>query len=107
MKKTLHAIQLMLFIISVAIILPSYTIPPSKKPGDWFCIDLKNTYQIEVVNARKQVSVSVDFCELITTNRKKSETVVIQLDENVRVRIFSEDELENLQDKDLQQIIYL
>jgi hypothetical protein len=75
----------------------------------WFCEELKYTYQIEVVNARKSISVTSDFCEMITSKRSQSEIVTIQLDSNVFLKIFPVDQIMELDENErsIKEIIYL
>lgn len=72
----------------------------------WYCDDLKNTYQIQVSNTRRQITVPADICELVRSNRKKSESVDIVLYENIVLHIFPEDQIEGTL-SDVPQIVYL
>lgn len=73
----------------------------------WFCESLKYTYQIEVYNSRGKVQVSTDLCELIEKNRKQSETVFIELYNNVRLKILSQDEVDGNAGNAIRQYVYL
>jgi hypothetical protein len=80
-----------------------------EKKDQWFCEELKYTYQIEVVNARKSVSVTTDFCDMIRSNRSQSEIVTVQLDSNVFLKIFPFEQIKDLDEaeRSIKEIIYL
>lgn len=73
----------------------------------WFCEELRNTYQFEVLNSRKPFSVPSNICEIISSNRKKNELVTLQLDENISLKIFPENLIEDKKSVDISQIVYL
>lgn len=73
----------------------------------WFCEEMRNTYQFEVVNSRKPFSVPSDICEIISSKRKKSELVIVQLDTNISLKIFPENQIENKKSEEISQIVYL
>lgn len=106
-KKPLFAKKFAPTIVILFLFLTSFNTPPSENTDSWFCNDLKNTYQIEVHNSRKQIAAPADICELISTNRKKSETVTIKLNENVFLKIFSDDFITANADQVFSQIVYL
>lgn len=77
------------------------------KEEQWFCEDLKYTYQIEIHNSRKQVAVSSDICEMITSKRNSTEIVTVQLDANVFLKIFPVDQLETMKENQISQFVYI
>ncbi|MFN5148303.1 MAG: hypothetical protein ACK46O_02275 [Flavobacteriia bacterium] len=92
--------------IALCLMITSFT---GSDQGHWFCDDLKYTYQIEVHNSRKQISVSADLCQIIRSSRKKSDLSTIQLDSNIFLKIFSEDQIRELDaaERSIKEIIYL
>lgn len=102
-------------LLTVSLVLPLCTLLfttssfKSTNVEHWFCDDLKYTYQIEVHNTRKSVSVTSDLCMIISKNRSKSEIVTVQLDSNVFLKVFSEDQIKDLDEieRSIKEIIYL
>lgn len=107
MKRKLLLLKGILCLSTILLLNASFKNSDHSEQNSWFCEDLKFTYQIEVVNSRSQISVPSDFCSLVSSNRKKSDLTIIQLDQNVTLKIFSEDQISDLNKSEkIAQIIY-
>ena len=51
------------------------------------------TFQIEIHNIRHQPNIPGNICEIVSQNRLENQTNYFPLDENIRIRIPSKDEL--------------
>jgi hypothetical protein len=51
------------------------------------------TFQIEIHNVRHQPNIPVNILEIVIQNRLENETNYFSLDENIRIRILSKNEL--------------
>jgi len=66
---------------------------PSNKQE--FLEGFDGTFQIEIHNVRHQPNIPGNIFEIVSQNRLQDQTNYIPLDENIRIRIPSKDELEN------------
>lgn len=59
--------------------------------------ELEGTYQIQIINSRKEIAYNLSLMDIIVAQRHQTEVVYYQLKENVRVKIlpFSEINKEN------------
>jgi hypothetical protein len=69
------------------------------------CKEVENTYQVIVSDPRLKIALTTDVCEIVKRERKKSETVFYPMDKFVTIKIYSLDELKNI-NKTLPLIIY-
>lgn len=65
------------------------------------------TWQIQVVNSRNQPYIPGNIDEIVRENRKQSEVVYIRLDDNVRIKILSQDEISASGFKPLEKVIHI
>ena len=63
-------------------------------PEGFICKELKNTYQVQVINTRSMIAYPADLCERIRLNRHKTDTAYIQIYENARVMILPENAIQ-------------
>lgn len=107
MKRKILLLKGFICLTSIITLCTSFKSSGPHEQNNWFCEDLKYTYQIEVENSRSQISVPSDICFLISSKRKKSELTIVQLDQNISLKIFSEDQISELElSENLSQIIY-
>ena len=107
MKRKLLLFKVTLCLATMFMLSASFKTSEPLEQNSWFCEELKYTYQIEVKNSRSQISVPSDICVLISSNRKKSDLTIIQLDQNISLKIFSEDQISELNpSENMSQIIY-
>lgn len=65
-----------------------------QKPADAdIVIGFDGTFQIEIHNVRYEPNIPGNIMELVTSQRQENETVYYPLDENIRLKILSRNEL--------------
>ena len=67
---------------------------------------LDGTYQIEIHNVRLQPSIPGNILEIVASNRSENETIFYPLDQNIRIRIPSRNEITDPNFQKLELIKY-
>jgi Glu-tRNA(Gln) amidotransferase subunit E-like FAD-binding protein len=57
------------------------------------CKEVENTYEDLVSDTRLKIALTSDVCEIVKQKRDKSETVLYKYNENVTLKIYSEDKI--------------
>jgi len=65
------------------------------------------TWQIQVVNSRNQPYIPGNIDEIVRENRKKNEVVYIKLDDYIRIKILSADEISSAGFKPLEKVVHI
>jgi hypothetical protein len=68
--------------------------------------EFDGTYQIEIHNMRLQPNIPGNILEIVATNRSENETIYYPLDQNIRIRIPSRNEIANPNFQKLELIKY-
>ena len=87
----------------------SQTINPEgySNPGTQTTDSYDGTWQIQVVNSRNQPYIPGNINEIVKENRKKSEVVYIKLDDYIRIKILSEDEISSAGFRPLEKVVHI
>jgi len=99
MKKLIFSILFFMFIISTYS--QNMLVSNSNETNA-----LDGTYQIEIHNVRLQPSIPGNILEIVASNRSENETIFYPLDQNIRIRIPSRNEITDPNFQKLELIKY-
>jgi len=61
-----------------------------EQTSGYICEDLKNTYQIQIINTRNEIAIPNNICNIIRENRQKKEVYYYRINDFAIVKILPE-----------------
>ena len=68
----------------------------SKKQNQEICLEINNTFQIQVLNGRLSPLIKNDICQIIVSNRKDTAITYVNYGSNLVIKIYPTNQLATL-----------